>query len=101
MNCNIISVLLKYFQGLRLMYQNMSTLSELKHKQTNLQQQILELKSDMEIFNVKCPLILFVVTTLRSLSFLLCHAGMCGQGSSGVFATVSRPDSWQTSSNQT
>nr|CAG4639888.1 EOG090X03G5 [Daphnia pulex] len=38
-------------EGLRLMYQNMSTLSELKHKQTNLQQQILELKSDMEIFN--------------------------------------------------
>nr|CAH0101346.1 unnamed protein product [Daphnia galeata] len=38
-------------EGLRLMYQNMSTLSELRHKQINLQQQILELKSDMEIFN--------------------------------------------------
>ena len=34
------------------MYQNMSTLSELKHKQIHLQQQILELKNDMETFNV-------------------------------------------------
>lgn len=33
------------------MYQNMSTLSELRHKQINLQQQILELKNDMESFN--------------------------------------------------
>nr|CAG4636875.1 EOG090X03G5 [Ceriodaphnia reticulata] len=38
-------------EGLRLMYQNMSTLSELKHKQIHLQQQILELKNDMETFN--------------------------------------------------
>ncbi|KAK4010317.1 hypothetical protein OUZ56_019461 [Daphnia magna] len=38
-------------EGLRLMYQNMSTLSELRHKQINLQQQILELKNDMESFN--------------------------------------------------
>ena len=35
------------------MYQNMSTLSELKHKQIHLQQQILELKNDMETFNVR------------------------------------------------
>lgn len=34
------------------MYQNMSTLSELKHKQIQLQQQIQELKNDMETFNV-------------------------------------------------
>jgi hypothetical protein len=53
------------------MYQNMSTLSELKHKQTNLQQQILELKSDMEIFNVKCPSYFCCHHFLRWLSFLL------------------------------
>lgn len=34
------------------MYQNMSTLSELKHKQTHLQQQIQDLKNEMETFNV-------------------------------------------------
>ncbi len=34
------------------MYQNMSTLSELKHKQIHLQQQIIDLKNDMETFNV-------------------------------------------------
>nr|CAG4649195.1 EOG090X03G5 [Scapholeberis mucronata] len=38
-------------EGLRLMYQNMSTLSELKQKQISLQEQILELKSNMETFN--------------------------------------------------
>ena len=34
------------------MYQNMSTLSELKHKQQNLQQQIQEIKGEMDEFNV-------------------------------------------------
>jgi hypothetical protein len=69
MNCNHFSFYI--FKGLRLMYQNMSTLSELKHKQTNLQQQILELKSDMEIFNVKCPSYFCCHHFLRWLSFLL------------------------------
>ena len=32
---------------------NVLTLSELKHKQIHLQQQILELKNDMETFNVR------------------------------------------------
>nr|CAG4646132.1 EOG090X03G5 [Macrothrix elegans] len=39
-------------EGLRLMYQNMSTLSELKHKQQHLQQQIQELKKEMDTFNL-------------------------------------------------
>jgi len=34
------------------MYQNMSTLSELKHKQQHLQQQIQEIKGEMDEFNV-------------------------------------------------
>ena len=34
------------------MYQNMSTLSELKHKQQNLQQQIQDIKGEMDEFNV-------------------------------------------------
>nr|CAG4641561.1 EOG090X03G5 [Eurycercus lamellatus] len=38
-------------EGLRLMYQNMSTLSELKHKEQQIQQQMEELKSDMKNFN--------------------------------------------------
>nr|CAG4634686.1 EOG090X03G5 [Alona affinis] len=38
-------------EGLRLMYQNMSTLSELKHKQQLIQQQISDLKCEMDVFN--------------------------------------------------
>nr|CAG4643095.1 EOG090X03G5 [Ilyocryptus agilis] len=38
-------------EGLRLMYQNMSTLSELKHKQSIIQQQVMELKGEMDSFN--------------------------------------------------
>ena len=52
------------------MYQNMSTLSELRHKQINLQQQILELKSDMEIFNVISRDIIFVTVNVRYRLFL-------------------------------
>lgn len=40
------------------MYQNMSTLSELKHKQQDLQTQLLDLQSEMDTFNVTSTLLL-------------------------------------------
>lgn len=51
------------------MYQNMSTLSELKHKQQDLQTQLLDLQSEMDTFNVTSTLLLLDLE--KKLTFLI------------------------------
>lgn len=46
-------------EGLRLMYQNMSILTELRAKQQTLQQQAQQLQLDMESFSVRTRHFLF------------------------------------------